>query len=71
MEPPRKNPEPDELLSSPQAARIAGLNRVYFARLLREGRGPVHQLVGDPHAEKRFVVIRRGDLEAWMASRQE
>lgn len=65
------DPNPDELLTSPQAARIAGLSRVYFAKLLREGRGPIHQLVGDPAQEKRIVIIRRGDLVAWMKSRSQ
>jgi hypothetical protein len=62
--------DPDELLTSPQAARLACLNRQYFAKLLREGRGPVHQLVGDPTQEKRIVIIRRGDLDAWLKSRE-
>jgi hypothetical protein len=30
---------PDAILTSPTAARIAGLERVYFARLIREGKG--------------------------------
>jgi excisionase family DNA binding protein len=54
----------DDLLSSPQAAALAKLHRVHFARLIREGKGPKYQRVGP-----RMVLIRRADLEAWMAER--
>jgi hypothetical protein len=57
----------DELLTSPTAARIAGLERVYFARLIREGKGPRHDRV--VAGSRTLVLIRRGDLEAWMAER--
>jgi hypothetical protein len=30
----------DDLLTSSAAAEIAGLDRVHFARLIREGKGP-------------------------------
>jgi excisionase family DNA binding protein len=56
----------DDLLTSPQAAAVAGLHRVHFARLVREGKGPKYQKVGP-----RIVLIRRGDLEAWMADRNQ
>ena len=56
----------DDLLSSPQAATVAGLHRVHFARLVREGKGPKHQKVGP-----RMVLIRRGDLESWLADRNQ
>jgi hypothetical protein len=57
----------DELLTSPTAARIAGLERVYFARLIREGKGPRHDRV--VAGSRTLVLIRRGDLAAWMAER--
>jgi excisionase family DNA binding protein len=56
----------DDLLSSPQAATVAGLHRVHFARLVREGKGPKHQKVGP-----RMVLIRRADLESWLADRNQ
>jgi excisionase family DNA binding protein len=56
-------PDPDQLLTSPTAAELVGLDRTHFARLVREGKGPNHQRVG------RFVMIRRADLEAWNARR--
>jgi len=56
----------DDLLSSPQAATVAGLHRVHFARLVREGKGPKYQKVGP-----RMVLIRRADLEAWLADRNQ
>ena len=59
---------PDDILTSPTAARIAGLDRVHFARLLREGKGPRHQAI---EAGKRHIVlILRRDLAAWMAARK-
>lgn len=60
-------PSPDDILTSPTAAEIAGLERVYFARLIREGKGPVHQRV--KAGSRTLVLIRRGDLAAWMAAR--
>ena len=54
----------DDLLTSPQAAALAKLHRVHFARLIREGKGPKHQKVGP-----RIVLIRRSDLESWLAGR--
>lgn len=56
--------DPDQLLTSPAAAELVGLDRTHFARLVREGKGPPHQRVG------RFVTIRLADLEAWNARRQ-
>lgn len=64
---PRARPpkaEPDQLVTSPAAAELVGLDRTHFARLVREGKGPPHQRVG------RFVTIRLADLEAWNARRQ-
>jgi len=64
---PRRRPpkaDPDQLLTSPAAAELVGLERTHFARLVREGKGPPHQRVG------RFVMIRRGDLETWTARRK-
>jgi hypothetical protein len=60
-------PDPDELLSSSQAAMIAGLNRTHFARLVAAGKGPEHQRIAA--GGRHMVVIRRGDLAAWMAAR--
>jgi excisionase family DNA binding protein len=57
-------PSPDDLLTSPQAAALAGLHRVHFARLIREGKGPRFQKVGP-----RIVLIRRADLDAWLSGR--
>lgn len=57
----------DELLTSPTAARIAGLERVYFARLIREGKGPRHDRV--VAGSRTLVLIRRADLDAWLADR--
>lgn len=57
----------DELLTSPTAARIAGLERVYFARLIREGKGPKHDRVAA--GSRTLVLIRRADLDAWLADR--
>jgi predicted DNA-binding transcriptional regulator AlpA len=63
--PRKRSPEvdPDQLLTSPAAAELAGLDRTHFARLVRQGRGPKHQRVG------RFVMVRRGDLAPWIAAR--
>lgn len=58
----------DDLLTSPTAARIAGLERVYFARLIREGKGPPHQRV--KAGTRTLVLILRGDLDRWIASRK-
>lgn len=60
------NTSPDDLLTSPQAAALAGLHRVHFARLIREGKGPKFQKAGP-----RIVLIRRGDLDAWLADRNQ
>ncbi len=58
----------DDILTSPTAARIAGLDRVHFARLIREGKGPRHQTV--EAGQRHIVLILRRDLEAWMKGRQ-
>jgi predicted DNA-binding transcriptional regulator AlpA len=58
----------DDLLTSPTAAQIAGLERVYFARLIREGKGPKHQRV--KAGSRTLVLIVRSDLDAWIASRK-
>jgi hypothetical protein len=58
---------PDAILTSPTAARIAGLERVYFARLIREGKGPKHQRV--KAGSRTMVLILRSDLDRWIASR--
>ncbi len=58
---------PDEILTSPTAARIAGLERVYFARLIREGKGPEHERVRA--GSRTLVLIRRSDLDRWLAAR--
>jgi hypothetical protein len=67
---PRDKPpasSPDDILTSPTAARIAGLERVYFARLIREGKGPKHQRV--KAGSRTLVLILRGDLDRWIAAR--
>jgi hypothetical protein len=66
----RKRPAdaaPNAILTSPTAARIAGLERVYFARLIREGKGPQHQRV--KAGSRTLVLILRADLDRWLASR--
>jgi len=67
---PRKQParpDAEDILTSPTAARLAGLERVYFARLIREGKGPKHQRV--TAGSRTLVLIRRADLDAWLAQR--
>lgn len=64
----RHQPSPDDILTSPTAAKVAGLERVYFARLIREGKGPKHQRV--TAGSRTLVLIRRGDLDVWIASRK-
>ena len=59
----------DDLLTSPAAAEIAGLDRVHFARLVREGKGPAHERASTGKGKRHIVLIRRGDLDAWLASR--
>lgn len=58
----------DDILTSPTAAQIAGLERVYFARLIREGKGPKHQRV--KAGSRTLVLIVRSDLDAWIATRK-
>jgi predicted DNA-binding transcriptional regulator AlpA len=57
----------DELLTAPQAAQVAGLNRSHFSRLLAAGQGPKCHRIGS--GKKPLVVIRRGDLNRWIAGR--
>ncbi len=57
----------DDLLTAPQAARVAGLNRSHFSRLLAAGQGPKCQRIGS--GKKPLVVILRGDLNRWIAGR--
>jgi predicted DNA-binding transcriptional regulator AlpA len=64
---PWQQPTDDELLTSTQAAEIAGLHRTHFARLVADGKGPKHQKLKTP--KRHLVVIRRGDLTAWLAGR--
>lgn len=54
-----------EIITSPTAAQIAGLHRVHFARLIRDGKGPLHHRVRAGSRE--IVLILRKDLDAWMA----
>jgi hypothetical protein len=63
----RPRASPDDILTSPTAARLAGLDRVHFARLVREGKGPRHQTV--EAGERHIVLILRRDLDAWIAGR--
>jgi len=60
----------NDMLTSPQAAELAGLQRTHFARLVREGKGPPHTTmpVGTT-GKKHLVLIRRGDLMSWIAAR--
>ncbi len=59
----------DDLLTSSAAAEIAGLDRVHFARLIREGKGPRHEKASTGRGKRHIVLIRRGDLDAWIAGR--
>lgn len=59
----------DDLLTSSAAAEIAGLDRVHFARLIREGKGPRHEKASTGRGKRHIVLIRRGDLDAWIAAR--
>jgi hypothetical protein len=58
---------PDDILTSPTAARLAGLDRVHFARLVRQGKGPRHQTIAA--GRRHIVLVLRRDLEAWLAGR--
>lgn len=60
----------EDLLTSPAAAEIAGLDRVHFARLIREGKGPAYEKASTGQGKRHLVLIRRGDLIAWIASRE-
>jgi hypothetical protein len=61
-------PPDDEILTAPAAALIVGLDRAHFRRLIREGKGPVHQTV---RAGKRdMVLILRRDLDLWIKARE-
>jgi len=60
---------PDDILTSPTAARLAGLDRAHFARLVREGKGPRYQTI--EAGERHLVLILRRDLDAWLAARNE
>jgi hypothetical protein len=59
----------DDILTSPTAARLAGLDRAHFARLIREGKGPRHQTI--EAGERHLVLILRRDLDAWVAARNQ
>jgi hypothetical protein len=63
----RSAESPDDILTSPTAARLAGLDRVHFARLIREGKGPKYQTV--EAGKRHLVLILRRDLDAWIAAR--
>ena len=59
----------DDLLTSSSAAEIAGLNRSHFSRLLADGKGPSVQRI--TAGKRHLSLIRRGDLMAWIAARQD
>lgn len=58
----------DDLLTSSAAAQLAGLNRSHFSRLLSAGSGPACQRI--PAGGRHLVLIRRGDLMAWIEARR-
>lgn len=60
---------PDDLLTAPEAARIAGVHRVTFSRRLKAGKGPPTIRAGA--GGKPIYLVRRSDLLAWLASRQQ
>lgn len=70
MSPKRRPAEsPDDILTSPTAAAIAGLNRAHFSRLIASGKGPRHQTV--PAGRRHIVLILRRDLDAWISARAD
>ena len=59
---------PDDLLTAPEAAQIAGVHRVTFSRRLKAGKGPRTTRAGaSGHA---LYLVRRADLMTWLAARQ-
>jgi predicted DNA-binding transcriptional regulator AlpA len=64
-----KQESPDDLLTTPQAAEIAGVHRVTFSRRLKAGKGPPAQRVGS--SGHPIYLVRRGDLLAWLAARDK
>ena len=64
-----KPESPDDLLTAPQAAAIAGVHRVTFSRRLKAGKGPATTRAGG--AGHSLYLIRRADLMAWLAERQQ
>lgn len=66
---PRPQPSADDLLTIPAAAELVGLHRVYLARLVAKGRGPVvHRVIAATNGRP-VNVVRRGDLLAWAADK--
>ena len=56
-----------EMLTSPSAARTAGLHRVHFARLIRDGKGPRYQTISS--GGRHIVLIAKADLCDWLSKR--
>ena len=61
----------DDLLTSSAAAEIAGLDRIPLPRLIREGKGPAHQRACTGRGKQQIVLLRRADLDAWIAARND
>ena len=59
-------PDPDELLSLPQAARIAGLSRRTLQTAVRLGYLDAHKL----HPAARDWFVRRGELHRYLMGRR-
>lgn len=66
---PAKPDSADDLLTAPQAAEIAGVHRVTFARRLKAGKGPPAMRAGGQG--QGIYLIRRGDLLAWLEARRK
>ncbi len=58
----------EDILTSPTAARIAGLDRIHFARLIRDGKGPRYKTIQT--GTRHIVLIIRDDLDEWIRSRE-
>lgn len=58
-----------EILTTSQAAALAGLDRSHFWRLVKAGQGPRHQTV--QAGARELVLIIRGDLDAWIKERNQ
>ena len=66
MPDPTEAPDPDELLSLPEAARIAGLSRRTLQNLVHQGHLQAHKL----HPKARDWFVTRGELHRYLMGRR-